>query len=88
MTKPKIYIVRDGEYFFWCPGCNYPHKLDRRWSWNGSLDNPTFKPSLLVNPDGQDRCHLWVTDGKVIFLPDSYHALAGKTVELPDWTGF
>ncbi len=32
-------------------------------------------------------CHSYVTDGKIAFLADCSHALAGKTVEIPDWTG-
>src|SRR5262249_350015 len=30
------------------------------------------------------RCHSWVTDGKVQFLGDSTHELAGQTVDLLD----
>jgi hypothetical protein len=30
-------------------------------------------------------CHSFVTDGKIQFLPDCTHELAGKTVDLPDW---
>lgn len=30
-------------------------------------------------------CHSYVTDGKIQFLDDCTHALAGQTVELPDW---
>ncbi len=29
-------------------------------------------------------CHSYVTDGKIRFLADSAHALAGQTVDLPD----
>ena len=35
-------------------------------------------------------CHSFVTDGKVQFLSDCTHALAGQTVELadlPEWSG-
>lgn len=31
------------------------------------------------------RCHSWVRDGQIQFLPDSTHALAGSTVPLPPW---
>ena len=31
------------------------------------------------------RCHSYVTDGQIQFLPDSTHELAGQTVELPEW---
>lgn len=30
-------------------------------------------------------CHSYVTDGRIQFLPDCTHSLAGKTVELPDY---
>ncbi len=31
-------------------------------------------------------CHSFVTDGQIQFLSDSTHALAGQTVDLPEWT--
>lgn len=31
------------------------------------------------------RCHSFVTDGRIQFLADCTHALAGTTVDLPDW---
>lgn len=30
-------------------------------------------------------CHSFVTDGRIQFLTDCTHALAGQTVELPPW---
>lgn len=30
-------------------------------------------------------CHSFVTDGRIQFLGDCTHALAGQTVALPDW---
>lgn len=30
------------------------------------------------------RCHSFVTDGRIQFLSDSTHELAGQTVDLPD----
>lgn len=32
----------------------------------------------------QHRCHSFVTDGRIQFLSDCTHALAGQTVDLPD----
>lgn len=32
-------------------------------------------------------CHSFVTDGRIQFLSDCTHALAGQTVDLPDWPG-
>jgi hypothetical protein len=30
-------------------------------------------------------CHSFVTDGKIQFLSDCSHKLAGQTVDIPDW---
>lgn len=74
-------------YLFWCPGCGRSHPYDvPRWNFNGSMDKPSFTPSLLVNPHEQaNRCHLYVTDGKIQYLSDCFHGLAGQTVEMSDW---
>lgn len=80
---------KDGShvYLFHCPGCkrNHPFTVPR-WSWNGSMDKPTFSPSLLCfKDDAQRRCHSFVKDGKIQFLDDCWHELKGQTVEIPDW---
>lgn len=44
----------------------------------------------VVGADGQplpQRCHSFINDGRIQFLPDCTHALAGQTVELPDFVG-
>ena len=56
------------------------------WGWNGSLDKPTFSPSLLnyiESPNGR-RCHSFIRDGRIEFLSDCTHALKGQTVDLPE----
>ena len=84
---------------FHCPGCDSTHSITRdRWGWCGSFEKPTFSPSILVtypaNPEAGEefkewrterKCHSFVTDGRIHFLTDSSHKLAGKTVDLPDW---
>jgi Family of unknown function (DUF6527) len=32
------------------------------------------------------RCHSFITDGRIQFLDDCTHALAGQTVDIPDWS--
>ncbi len=59
------------------------------WGFNGSLEKPTFSPSLLNTWNigvGQlvKKCHLFVREGKLEFCSDSTHRLAGKTVEMAD----
>lgn len=92
----KIYCfqadsVADKQYWFKCPGCECSHAFTvggTHWQWNGSLDRPSFTPSLLCNKDDPaSRCHSFVTDGKIQFLSDCWHKLAGQTVEIPDWNG-
>jgi hypothetical protein len=42
-------------------------------------DNPD-RPSTFICY----RCHSFVTDGRIAFLTDCSHALAGQTVDLPE----
>ena len=88
----KIHNFGSGDWGFHCPGCGYAHSFRvnsdttrPQWSWNGSLDKPTFTPSLLVNRGHATQCHSNVTDGRIQFHSDSYYKLAGQTVDLPDW---
>lgn len=58
------------------------------WSFNGSLDKPTFAPSILVTrKEGAGRaqkvCHSFIREGRIEYLSDCTHALAGQTVDLP-----
>lgn len=65
------------------------------WEFNGDYERPTFSPSVLVTRHelpgsgdviGPRVCHSFVRDGKIQFLGDCDHELAGQTVELPDIT--
>lgn len=81
-----------GGWLIYCPGCHNSHLFDNRWKFNGDVDKPTFMPSMLVNGskiikeyDGETyghRCHSFVTDGKIKFLSDCTHSMAGQTVDL------
>lgn len=93
---------------YWCQGCESLHQVwfgggppQRNWRWNGSVDAPTFTPSVNVtypaNPDADEefkewrterRCHTFITNGRVQFLGDCTHALAGQTLPLPDLPGY
>jgi hypothetical protein len=78
------------EFIFDCPGCGCGHWFKTtcdtpRWSWNGDFERPTISPSIDVDRDRADRrCHSFVENGDIRFLNDSYHALRGQTVPLPD----
>ena len=62
----------------------------------GHYANPTLPCWCTHNADKQARgeepsgfecyqCHSFITDGKIQFLGDCTHALAGETVELPNF---
>lgn len=62
------------------------------WDFNGNLDKPTFSPSILSqwpwhNEDGSVTnhiCHSYIKDGRIQFLSDCTHSMAGQTIDLPD----
>lgn len=48
---------------------------------------PTFYKSghASVPAGGETVCHSFVTEGRMQFLSDCTHALAGQTMDLPEW---
>lgn len=81
--EPRILHTVKGEpgrRLFWCPGCECAHGWNEGWTWDGNEEAPTVSPSLAIQ--GQVRCHLLVQAGKLVFLSDCEHALAGKTVPM------
>ena len=118
--SPYLRSIEDNGLLFWCPGCEDVHIIHHgsgpgpRWTWNGDVNKPTFRASVLVQsghhapghrPDDRcwctfnreriDRgeqpskhtcgvCHSFVTDGRIQFLSDCTHPLAGQTVDLPE----
>jgi hypothetical protein len=87
----KLNIASDTHRMFWCPGCENAHGIrvgHDGWTCDDDVDRPTITPSVLVLPSGNGyirACHSFVTDGRIEFLTDSDHQLAGQTVDLPDW---
>lgn len=95
MTAPALAELTDddgGELLeFFCPGCRYYHAFRVRcgeradaptWTWNNDMCKPTFAPPLMVNRGTPTQCHLFVTDGEIVFLPDCHHGLRGQTVAM------
>lgn len=74
-----------------CPGCNQHHAVPtsgpKAWGFNGDRQRPTPDPSVLVNGIRGDsapewnaknpRCHVFIRDGRIEFLSDCEHELAG-----------
>lgn len=89
-------VQKDGTgWLMHCPACKSTHHFDGRWTFNGDVEKPTFRPSMRVScgpyPEyskraGQnDECHFYVTDGQIEYLADSNHDLTGQTVPVPDY---
>lgn len=51
------------------------------WVPAASHENPEPGPQTLVG----DACHSFIADGRIQFLTDCTHKLAGQTVDLPAW---
>jgi hypothetical protein len=73
----------------WCPGCDMNHIIytdgraqpnGHKWTFDGNMEAPTFSPSVNI----VGRCHYFIRAGRIEYCGDSKHALAGKTVDLPD----
>jgi hypothetical protein len=82
-------VTREGQHYSWafrCPACRSTHQCDNRWGFNGDKERPTFTGSVLVHaanvgtadrPIGRPLCHSFVSDGKITYLADCTHAMAG-----------
>ncbi len=61
------------------------------WTFDGNFESPTFSPSMLAKCNDKDGvvhvCHSFVRNGKIEYLSDCTHPMAGQTIELPerDW---
>lgn len=91
----KVKLYHPGVYGFECPACGFLHAYHTEgyehegplWSFNGSLQKPTFSPSLLVKweENGVKKfCHLWIEDGVIRFPSDNEHRLSGQSFEMKD----
>lgn len=89
---------------WWCEGCNHLSTVSLapgRWTWNGDVNKPTVKASYRAYWSEQKgaagkvtrpeitRCHTWLTDGVVEYLPDAQaYTLRGKRPLLPIPAGY
>lgn len=83
--KFRTVTLPDGkkQYNFFCPGCKCYHGFKEGvWTFDGNLESPTVYPSLLTT--GENTCHLFIRKGKLEFLSDCSHELAGRIVDMKD----
>ena len=83
-------------WYVWCPACDEPHSFDKRWTFDGNHNQPTFTPSMLVRwnapatetePKVAHVCHSFLESGVWRFLDDCTHNMKGTRQPAPDWAG-
>ena len=100
-AKKAVGSPGDHYVSFRCPGCDDHHVIPitgvHAWGFNGDYDRPTLTPSILCKYtpwndvteqyDGPASiCHSFVREGRIEFLSDCSHALAGQTVDMLEVT--
>ena len=96
--SPILRGLPNNQLAFWCPGCQMAHVVavgeGAQWTYNQNPEKPTISPSIKVThpwwvaetEQYEARvCHSFVVDGKIQFLLDSWHPLAGRVVALPEF---
>lgn len=83
-------------YSFWCVACNRRHAFythdgytnNRSWTLV-SKEPVTVQPSIKLTGHYGDIenfcCHLFIQNGRLIYLSDCTHHLAGKEVDMIDF---
>lgn len=84
-------------YSFHCPGCEIEHKIflypyksqtGASWDFVGTLKKPSVVPDIVnkrqLDNGSEELCHLHLLAGKLWFLNNCTHKLAGEVIDLED----
>lgn len=85
----KIKEFDNGHRMFYCPACEDHHAFsesEKGWTIQGEGKTLSVIPSILVtrNSEPEKRCHLFIINGRIKYLRDCTHSMAGQTIDLPD----
>lgn len=47
-VSSKLRSTAGGGFSYWCQGCDEVHGVSSGWKFEGTLEAPTFSPSVLV----------------------------------------
>lgn len=84
----KVQYFEGGMYVHMCPACGHLHYIPvehpfsngSQWFFNGSLEKPTFNPSISII----GRCYYFIKEGFIEYSLNCKHHLAGQKLELPE----
>lgn len=74
-----VLLLSGGEGFFWCEACLEHHSFPTRtgeYRVTFGEAGPTVRPSILSRKSWP-RCHCLITSGRVAYMGDCEHDLAG-----------
>jgi Family of unknown function (DUF6527) len=77
----KIHKKADNRYAFFCPGCKCGHIFKTEgpgpvWTFNGDMEKPTIRASIMVHGQVYPSGGTWPTD------EEHAQMMAGKTMEM------
>ena len=85
MKNEYLEIIKDKDlirFYFYCKACNEIHGINNTWAVEiNAFGKPTVNPSILIEKENY-KCHMHIKNGKIKYLDDSTHYLAGKTVDM------
>ena len=93
MRSSPLQLVYPGLFAHWCPGCGCAHMLEissiqadeRRLGFDGDVRCPSFEPDIVRVDRNGKFCRYSIKAGRVRYDRECTHALAGKTIDLPDF---
>lgn len=90
MAKIKVHPCDPTMYQYWDVATQLPNAFwvggDRlSWNYNEDDERPTVSPSILNTTREGFRNHVFIRDGKITYLSDCTHEMAGCTVDMVDF---
>ena len=92
----KTSSTRPSRRTFYCPACDTSHSFNvEGWTLIDTAKGPTVSPSLKITgyittragESEEVHCHLFIREGKLVYLPDYKHDMAGETVPMVSYEG-
>lgn len=82
----SMFRRRGFHFYYWCPACDAAHQIHGTLNgWRINEQTNTVSPSVKTFwPNGGYCCHHFIRNGKIEYLSDCTHDMAGQTVDVVD----